>query len=83
MRYLNQILNACSIKALARDRYHCMVTNSIDTSSFSKHEAIKKLQSETGAAVRVVQTCHIFNESVLQNIEPDPQQARVGISLSQ
>ncbi|KAJ7798957.1 hypothetical protein B0H14DRAFT_2904553 [Mycena olivaceomarginata] len=53
-------------RALARDGYHCMVTNT-------------KLQSDTGAAVRLVQTCHIFNESILQNIEPDdeyPQQAR-------
>ncbi|KAJ6542239.1 hypothetical protein DFH09DRAFT_47350 [Mycena vulgaris] len=66
-------------RALARDGYHCMVTNTVDANSFYKHEAIKKLQSATGAAVRLVQTCHIFNESILQNIEPDdeyPQQAR-------
>ncbi|KAJ6473664.1 hypothetical protein C8R45DRAFT_907498 [Mycena sanguinolenta] len=66
-------------RALARDRYHCMVTNTIDADSFFKHEAIKKLQSDTGAAVRLVQTCHIFNESILQSIEPDeeyPRQAR-------
>lgn len=83
--YLGLILTPRSIKALARDGYHCMVTNSIDANSFEKHEAIKKLQSDTGAAVRIVQTCHIFNESILQNIEPDdeyPQQPRVGISLS-
>ncbi|KAJ7044743.1 hypothetical protein C8F04DRAFT_942092 [Mycena alexandri] len=65
-------------RALARDRYHCMVTNSIDANSFYKHKAIKQLQAETGAAVRTVQTCHIFNESILQNTQPDdefPQQA--------
>ncbi|KAK6987855.1 hypothetical protein R3P38DRAFT_3099115 [Favolaschia claudopus] len=66
-------------RALARDAFHCMVTNTINAHSFYKHDAIKKLQSQTGAAVRLIQTCHIFNESVLQNIEVDaefPQEPR-------
>ncbi|KAJ6596761.1 hypothetical protein B0H10DRAFT_1959921 [Mycena sp. CBHHK59/15] len=57
-------------RALARNGYHCMVTNTIDANSFEKHKAIKKLRAQTGAAVQGVQTCHIFNGSVLQNIEP-------------
>ncbi|KAF8144291.1 hypothetical protein K438DRAFT_1632022 [Mycena galopus ATCC 62051] len=66
-------------RALARDGYHCMVTNTVDADSYYKHAPVKKLQLETGAAVRLVQTCHIFNESILQNVKPDneyPQQAR-------
>ncbi|KAJ7883630.1 hypothetical protein B0H14DRAFT_2434813 [Mycena olivaceomarginata] len=66
-------------RALARDRYHCMVTNTIDANSFEKHKAVKKLQSETGAAIQDVEACHIFNESILQNIKPNdeyPSQAR-------
>ncbi|KAJ7643827.1 hypothetical protein FB45DRAFT_282536 [Roridomyces roridus] len=67
-------------RALARDGYHCMITNNVDFGSFYQNEAIKKLRLGTGAAVRVVQTCHILNESsILQNIEPNdeyPQQAR-------
>ncbi|KAJ7613978.1 hypothetical protein FB45DRAFT_1008778 [Roridomyces roridus] len=60
-----------SIKALARDGYHCMLTNAVDADSFDNHGAIKKLRSDTGAAVRLVRTCHILNEYILQNIEPD------------
>ncbi|KAK6997157.1 hypothetical protein R3P38DRAFT_3328876 [Favolaschia claudopus] len=66
-------------RALARDGYHCLITNTINISSFNQHPAIKKLQSQTGAATHVVQTCHIFNESILQNIEVDanfPQETR-------
>jgi hypothetical protein len=84
-RYLDPLLKPHSIKALARDGYRCMVTNTVDANSFYKHQAIKKLRSDIGAAVRLVQTCHIFNESILRNIEPDdeyPHQARVGISLT-
>ncbi|KAJ7720162.1 hypothetical protein B0H16DRAFT_1336149 [Mycena metata] len=53
-------------RALARDGYHCMFTNSIDRASFHKHNAIKELGKKTGAATRLIQTCSIFNESVLQ-----------------
>ncbi|KAJ7932218.1 hypothetical protein B0H13DRAFT_1593514, partial [Mycena leptocephala] len=60
-------------RALSRDGYHCMVTNTIDVNSFEKHMAVKKLRSETDAAVHDVQTCHIFNESILQNIEPSDE----------
>ncbi|KAJ7649727.1 hypothetical protein FB45DRAFT_997026 [Roridomyces roridus] len=63
-------------RALARDGYHCMLTNAVDADSFDNHGAIKKLRSDTGAAVRLVRTCHIFNESILQNIEPDDEYPR-------
>ncbi|KAJ7219879.1 hypothetical protein B0H12DRAFT_313553 [Mycena haematopus] len=61
-------------RAHAHDGHHCndcMAKNTVDANSFYKHAATKKLQSHTGAAVGIVQTCHILNESILQNIQPD------------
>ncbi|KAJ7467351.1 hypothetical protein B0H11DRAFT_2239333 [Mycena galericulata] len=66
-------------RALARDGYHCMASNTIDEISWEKHKAVKKLGDETGAAIHDVQTCHIYNESILQHIKPGDegqQQAR-------
>ncbi|KAF7362991.1 hypothetical protein MVEN_00650700 [Mycena venus] len=51
-------------RAHARDGYHYTVTNTIDANSFEKHTAIKKLCSETGAAVHDVQTCYKYIQQI-------------------
>ncbi|KAJ7758531.1 hypothetical protein DFH07DRAFT_940283 [Mycena maculata] len=43
-------------RALARDGYYCMVTNTIDANSWEKNKAVKELGSKIGAAIHDVQT---------------------------
>ncbi|KAJ7164800.1 hypothetical protein C8R43DRAFT_988552 [Mycena crocata] len=57
-------------RALARDGYHCMLSNTIDKQSFQKHPAVKELGKKSGAAVHPIHACHIFNESLLERIDP-------------
>ncbi|KAJ7118455.1 hypothetical protein C8R43DRAFT_934221 [Mycena crocata] len=69
-------------RALARDGYQCMVTNTVDAFSFEKHPAVKKICSEKGAAVHNIQTCHIFNEAKLQELKDGDRLQNAGAALA-
>ncbi|KAJ7753670.1 hypothetical protein DFH07DRAFT_1030535 [Mycena maculata] len=57
--------------ALSRDGYRCMLTQIYDGTSCRKHPAVRKLAEAAHATSAVINACHIFNETVLQNIEPN------------
>ncbi|KAJ7255047.1 hypothetical protein B0H12DRAFT_538968 [Mycena haematopus] len=61
------------------DGYRCVLSNTVDKHSYQGHLAVQKLCEESDACVHPVRTSHIFNESLLQKVEPTdeyPQQAR-------
>ncbi|KAJ7805948.1 hypothetical protein B0H14DRAFT_3882618 [Mycena olivaceomarginata] len=57
--------------ALLRDGYRCMLTQNYDEASCKKHPVVRKLAEAAHAGSAVINTCHIFNETVIQNIEPN------------
>ncbi|KAJ7673290.1 hypothetical protein DFH06DRAFT_1467646 [Mycena polygramma] len=73
--------------ALSRDGYRCMLTQIYDETSCRKHPAVRKLAEAAHATSAVINACHIFNETVLQNIEPnqtfpyDPQRQHASAAI--
>ncbi|KAJ7079990.1 hypothetical protein B0H15DRAFT_491914 [Mycena belliarum] len=57
-------------RTLARDGYRCVLSDTIDASSWEQHPAVRTLANDSGpAALSLVQPCHIFNESLVQTLE--------------
>ncbi|KAJ7710972.1 hypothetical protein B0H17DRAFT_914470 [Mycena rosella] len=57
--------------ALIRDGYKCMLTGLYDETSCTKHPAVRELADEVEASTGLIVTSHIFNEAVLQNVDPN------------
>ncbi|KAJ7755330.1 hypothetical protein DFH07DRAFT_821852 [Mycena maculata] len=57
--------------ALIRDGYKCMLTGLYDETSCTKHPAVRELADQVEASTGLIVTAHIFNEAVLQNIDPN------------